>query len=335
MTTVVTGASGHIGANLVRALLQRGEAVRAVVHRDTSALEGLDVELVHGDVCDPAALNRCFAGAAVVYHLAGHISISKNSGRRVDEVNVTGTRNVVSACIDRGVGRLVHFSSIHAVVDPGKGVPVDELASLADKPGHPPYDRSKALGERHVLEAATQGLNAVVVAPTAVVGPYDYRPSHFGRVLLAMARGRLPVIMSGGFDWVDVRDVVAGAMAAADGAAPGSKYLLSGQWRSLTDVARMVDRVTGVTGPRAVVPLVLAQAFSPAAEAVCVLLGVPPLYTPYSVKALRGHGLVSHRRATAELGYAPRPLEETLADTCGWFEDNGFLPRGTCGEGAA
>lgn len=191
MATVVTGASGHIGVNLVRALLQRGESIRAVAQMDTSALEGLDVELVRGDVCDLSSLIRCFSGAATVYHLAGHISISKEKGSRADAVNVEGTRNVVRACLERGVGRLLHVSSIHAMADPGKNAVLDEATPLAVGARNSLYDRTKALGEKAVHEAVEQGLNAVVVAPTAVVGPFDYRPSHFGRVVLAMARGRL------------------------------------------------------------------------------------------------------------------------------------------------
>lgn len=324
MVVVVTGASGHIGANLVRALLERGDAVRAVVHRDSLSLQGLNVELVGGDVCDPVSLRRCFDGADTVYHLAGHITITREGNSRAEEVNCAGTRNVVRACVDRRVRRLVHFSSIHAVADPGSEV-VDEAAPLLDAPRYPAYNRTKAVAERLVLNAVSEGLNAVVLAPTGVVGPYDLRPSHFGRVLLLMAQGRLPVIMTGGFNWVDVRDVVLGAMVAADRAAPGSKYLLSGHWCSLQEIAGLVADICGARRPRFVVPRVLAQAFSPAAETACALLNMDPLFTSYSMRAVCGHRYVSHARASTELGYAPRPLLETLVDTCRWFSESGRL----------
>lgn len=327
MITVVTGATGHIGANLVRALVQRGDVVRAVVHLDTSALQGLDVELVSGDVCDPASLTRCFAGADVVYHLAGRISIVSDDAAEVEAVNYVGTHNVVRACMRGDVGRLVHFSSVHAVLDLGAAVVVDETTPLADEASQPSYDRTKARGERLVLDAVRGGLNAVVVAPTAVIGPYDWRPSHFGRVLLAMARGRLPVIMEGGFDWVDVRDVVMGAIAAAERAPSGRKYLLSGTWCSLRQMAGIVAGIMGATPPRVVVPRTVAQFCSPLAEAVCVRLKHRPLYTPYSVRAVQGHRHVSHALASEELGYAPRSLERTLDDTCGWFVEHGYLRR--------
>ncbi len=330
MTTVVTGATGHVGANLVRALLQRGALVRVLVHRDITPLHGLDVDMVYGDVCDLGSLLRCFSGADVVFHLAGHIAITSRGDQNTEAVNCMGTANVVRACKDRRVGRLVHFSSIHAVVDVERDSLVNEECLLADGPRDAAYDRSKARGEKIVRDAIDAGLDAIVIAPTAVVGPYDFRPSFVGRILLALAKGRLPVIMSGGFDWVDARDVAAGAIAAAESAVPGRKYLLAGSWRSLPEFANAVARVTGVAAPHVVVPRVLAQACSPLAEGAWLLLKRQPLYTSYSVHALSGHRHVSRERAAAELGYAPRPFEETIRDTCLWFEEYGFLARGTC-----
>jgi len=279
-------------------------------------------------VCDLKSLLGCFSGVDTVYHLAGSIAITRRGDQRTEAVNYQGTANVIRACMDRRVRRLVHFSSIHAVVDPGRDSLVDETCQLADGPQYATYDRSKARGERIVWDAIDAGLDAVVVAPTAVVGPYDYRPSFFGRILLAQARGRLPVIMSGGFDWVDVRDVACAAIAVAETAAPGRKYLLSGWWRSLPEVAKSVARVSGASVPRVVVPRAIAQACSPLGEAACLLLKRQPLYTSYSVHALAGHRQVSHQRAKAELGYVPRPFEQTIRDTYLWFKEHGFLAGG-------
>ena len=207
MICVVTGASGHVGANLVRGLLRRGDRVRALVHVDTAALSGLQVDLVRGDVCDPSSLRAAFEGADVVYHLAARIAISPDTESLVESVNVAGTRNVVQACLDCRVRRLVHFSSIHAIAEAPAGCPADESVSLVAASSCPSYDGSKAEGERFVIDMLQAGLDAVVVAPTAVVGPYDYRPSYFGRVLLLLATGRLRVLVRGGFNWVDARDV--------------------------------------------------------------------------------------------------------------------------------
>jgi dihydroflavonol-4-reductase len=325
LTAVVTGASGHVGANLVRELLARGDHVRALVHVDTAALSGLDVQLVQGDIFEVATLRSAFKGADVVYHLAGHIDISGNRASRLADVNIGGTRNVVQACLDCRTRRLVHFSSIHAMVDSPAGAEADESTPLVSPSPRLTYDSSKAEGERIVREAVASGLDAVILSPTAIVGPHDYKPSHFGRVLLRLATGRLPVVVGGGFDWVDARDVVAAAVAAAVRATPGSKYVLSGHWVSISRVAELICGVTGARRPVGAAPLSLARACAPLGEAVCYLTGAEPVFTRYAVAALAQHRHVSHERATRELGYRPRPFEQTLVDTCRWFEERGIL----------
>jgi dihydroflavonol-4-reductase len=195
MIVAVTGANGHIGANLVRALLKAKRPVRALVHNGHQALEGLDIESVSGDVSDVNSLCRAFAGVDTVFHLAAFISLSMNDWPRVEAVNVNGTRNVVEACLKNGVRRLVHFSSIEAMIQEPLNKPVDEQRPLVDSPNYPPYDRSKAASEREVRQGIEQGLDAVILNPTAVIGPHDFRMSHLGETLLAMARGKLPALV--------------------------------------------------------------------------------------------------------------------------------------------
>jgi dihydroflavonol-4-reductase len=323
MTVVVTGAAGHIGGTLVRALLARGRSVRALVHRDRRALHGLDVELVEGDVCDAVSLQRALDGAEVVYHAAARISLLVNEWPLLEAVNVVGTRNVVEACRRCGVRRLVHFSSIHALRQEPLDLPVDESRPLVESDGHPPYDRSKAAGEREVRRAIAQGLDAVILNPTAIIGPYDYRPSHIGAGLLALGRGRLPALVAGGFDWVDVRDVVEGALRAEERAPKGARYLLSGHWVSMRHLASMVEAITGVRAPRFVSPLGLAYVGAPLLTAVARLAGQRPLCTRVSLRALRSNRKISHERASRDLDYHPRPFQETLVDTLRWFEETG------------
>jgi dihydroflavonol-4-reductase len=324
---VVTGAAGHIGANLVRALAARGRPVRALVHLDRQALEGLDIEVVPGDICDLDSLRQAFEGAEVVYHLAARIAIANEPWSLLEAVNVIGTRNVVEACLSCGVSRLVHFSSIHTLTDTDSDIPVDESNPLVESQRYPPYDRSKAAAEREVRHGIEKGLGAIIISPTAIIGPYDYRPSHFGEALLRLANGQLPALVSGGFDWVDVRDVVQGAMRAQERAPVGAKYLLSGHWLSLRDVAKMTEEITGVKAPGSVCPMWLARIGAPFITAFDRLARRRPLYTSASLQALRGHRQVSHRKATRELGYQPRPFRETLIDTLEWFEAAGRLSR--------
>jgi len=322
---VVTGAAGHVGANLVTALLAQGRPVRVLVHKDRRAFEGLDVEVVQGDIRDLDSLLEAFKDAEVVYHLAAYISLSRDEWPLLEAVNVTGTRNVVEACLRCGVGRLVNFSTIHSLAQPTADVSVDESNSLVESRRYPPYDRSKAAAEREVRRGIEKGLEAVIISPTGIIGPDDYKPSHFGEALLRLAGGRLPSLVSGGFDWVDVRDVVQGAMRAEEIAPSGAKYILSGHWVSMLEVARLVEQLTGVPAPGFVCPMWLARVGAPFVSSFDRLSGRRPLYTSVSLQALRDNRKISHQRATEELGYHPRPFKETLIDTLRWFEGNGQL----------
>ena len=169
------------------------------------------------------------------------------------------------------------------------------------------------------------GLDAIIINPTAIIGPYDYQISYVGESLLSMAKGKLPALVTGGFDWVDVRDVVDGAMRAEEQAPRGARYLLSGHWVSLCDIATMVAEITGVSSSRFVCPLWLARLGVPVVTAVSHLSGKQPLYTSVSLRAVRSNRHISHERATRELGYQPRPFRETLTETLRWFEENGQL----------
>lgn len=323
MTVLVTGASGHLGANLVRALLAQGRTVRALIHHDRRGIEGLHLETVHGDVCDPASLRRACAGVEVVYHTAARIALSGNDP--IEAINVDGTRNVVEACLRSGVRRLIHLSSIHAFEQEPLDQPLDEDRPLVDTARGAPYGRSKAAAEHEVQAGIARGLDAVILNPTAMIGPYDYYPSHLGQVLLSLCQGKLPALLAGGFDWVDVRDVVRGALRAEERAAAGARYLLSGHWASVCELAALACECSGVRAPWLVCPTWLAQAVAPVAVAWARLDGGRPLFTPFSVRTLRSNRQISHTRAARDLGYAPRPLEETVTDTLRWFADAGYL----------
>jgi dihydroflavonol-4-reductase len=320
MRVAVTGATGHIGANLVRVLAARGDQVRALVHDDGRGLKGVPVEEVRADVRDLASLKKGFAGVDLVFHLAARISIAPGDSAEVDAVNVGGTRNVVDACLAAGVKRLCHFSSIHALSPEPRDGTVDEARPLAEG-SWLPYDRSKAAGEREIKKGVERGLDAVTVNPTAVLGPYDYRPSPLGSVLLDLYHRRLPGLVDGGFDWVDVRDVVAGALAAAAKGRTGERYLLGGTRRTVLELARTVEKVTGSRPPRFVSPMWLARASAPFATGWARLTGRRARLTAESLHALRNHQRVSHDKATRELGYQPRPLEDTVASTFAWFKE--------------
>jgi dihydroflavonol-4-reductase len=324
MRSVVTGAAGHVGANLVRLLLERGHRVRATIYEDTRGLDGLEeVEQVRVDVLDPESLAEAFRATDVVFHLAAVISIAGDEDR-MQQVNVEGTRNVAEACLACGVKRMVHFSSIHAFSHLPEGQPITETRGQAE-PGAMFYDLSKAAGERQVLKAAERGLEAVILNPTAILGPFDYKPSHMGQVLLDLGGRKFPALVDGGFDWVDVRDVVQAAVRAAKVGRSGERYLLSGRWAPFQELAAHVEEVTGVRAPRWVSPMWLARVGAPFASTFNRLRGKRPLYTSSSLRALRCHKWVVSDKAREGLGYRPRPLRETIRDTFAWFEEAGML----------
>lgn len=326
MDVAVTGASGHIGANLVRELLARGDRVRALVRRHTRALDGLDVERVEGDVRDPESLRRAFDGAEVAYHVAGIISLDGGHGGLVEAVNVGGTENVARAALACGVRRLVHTSSVHAFAMEPVDRPVDESRPPSSTEAHATaYDRSKAAGEVRVRRAVDDGLDAVVLNPTAVVGPYDFGPSRTGRMFLDLYHRRLPSLVQGAFDWVDARDVAAAAIAAAERGRTGASYLVGGHYRTLEELAGLAAEVTGVAVPRFVSPMWLARVGAPFATLWGRLRGKEPLFSSESLRAVRLCPRIDDARAKRELGHVARPLADTVRDVYAWFERAGLL----------
>jgi dihydroflavonol-4-reductase len=320
MKATITGATGHLGGNLARALLARGHSVRAIVRADPQALEGLDVERVSGDVRDPASLSRAFRDTDVVFHAAARISIIAADRRKVAEANIDGTRNVLAACRERHVGRLVHFSSIEALDARPLDVPQDEDRPFVDRTSGSPYAVTKAHAEGEVRRAIQDGLDAVILNPTAIVGPFDFKPSFLGKAVMALGNGSFPMLIDGGFDWVDVRDVAEAAVAAAQSAPRGGRYIIGGRWASLAELAALACEVTGGKPPRLMCPYGLALAWAPISTGLCRLTGMTPLFTTYSLRVLKGNRNVSHERAFRAFGYSPRDLRVTLRDTIAWFK---------------
>ena len=321
MSVVVTGASGHLGANLVRALLARGQSVRALVHRRAEALEGLGAELEQhrGSVCELDSLRGAFEGAELVYHLAGIVSIDGDPSGRVHEVNVGGTAKVAQACREQGA-RLVHVSSVHAyAMDPLDAILDESRPQVADSPEHSAYDRSKARGELAVHEQIEAGLDACIVNPTGILGPHDHGPSRLGQLVRDLDRGRMPALLEGGFDFVDARDVVAGMIAAAEQGRRGHNYVLGNRWYSIRELAEAVHAAGGARPPRLVTPAWVARLGLPFARGWSKLRSSEPLFTAESLAILASNRSISSAKARAELGYAPRPLAESIADTLAWW----------------
>jgi dihydroflavonol-4-reductase len=321
---LVTGATGHIGNVLIRKLLDKGKKVRALVWRgeDTIPIRDLDVEQVEGDVLDIDSLKQALRGVDSVYHLAGIISIMPGKNPFVWKVNVDGTRNIVQAAVGAGVKRLVYTSSIHALAHAPHGIKMDESLGFDSDNPYGEYDRSKATASLAVQQAVAEGLDAVIVCPTGVIGPYDFRQSEMGEVIRGATEAKPMFYVEGAYDFVDVRDVAEGMILAEEKGRTGESYLLSGQKLSVRDLIESVRKVTGKTFASIKIPLRLAELVSRFTPLYYRLAKTKPRITPYSLEVLQSNSNISHAKATRELGYRPRPLYVTMADTVRWFLEN-------------
>jgi dihydroflavonol-4-reductase len=321
---LVTGATGHIGNVLIRKLLDQGEKVRALVwgDEDITPLNGLDVEQVVGDVLDPVTLGFAMAGVKDVYHLAGIISIMPGRNPLVWKVNVEGTRNVLDAARRANVRRLVYTSSIHAIARTPHGVEMDESLGFDQNNPYGEYDRSKAAASLEVQKAVSQGMDAVIVCPTGVIGPYDFRGSELGEVIRSASEARTMFYVEGAYDFVDVRDVADGMIAAQAHGRKGESYILSGQKLSVRYMLETVREVTGKAFASIKIPFSLAEIASRYTPWYYRRMKVKPRFTPYSLEVLQSNSNISYAKAARELGYKPRPAIETIADTVRWFFEN-------------
>jgi hopanoid-associated sugar epimerase len=331
MTTLVTGATGHIGNNLVRALLGRGERVRALIRAGSSAkpLEGLDVERVEGDLRDPVSLERAVAGIDAVYHVAAMISIRSGDREALWDVNVAGTARVLSAALRAGVRRLVHTSSFGAIGQNPDGPSTEEHALDPNEPATD-YERSKAESELEVKRAIERGLDACIVNPCATVGPFDFRPSLVGRTFVDFAQGKMKAYLPGGFDWVPMRDVVAGHLLAMEKGRKGERYLLSGEVASLDQILDWLAEDTGRPRPRWRVPAALMLGVSVPKDFIEARLFPKkyPRFNRHSIRLLTSGKYGSNQKARRELGLAPTPIRQAFRDAVSWFQDNGYFSAG-------
>jgi dihydroflavonol-4-reductase len=328
MTIVVTGAAGHVGSNLCAALRAQGHEVRAVdIRRPVRALDH-GAHWLRADVRDPAAMAAALDGCEIVYHLAAVISIAGGLGGLVHSTNVDGVRVVARAALARGVRKFVHCSSVHAFdLAACAGQPVDETAPSCTRASLPAYDRSKAAGEVELRRVIDGGLDAVVINPTGIIGPADDTPSRMGSVLLALWRRRLPALVAGGFDWVDVRDVVEALCAAAERGRTGENYLVCAHRRSVSDLARLAAQVSGAAVSTRTAPAALVRSFGPVGYLVARMTGTALLPTREALHALSSFPTVDGAKAVQELGHQPRPIEETFTDLYDFFVRTGRLRR--------
>ena len=321
-TYLVTGACGHLGGTLVRLLERTGAQVRGLRLPSEQARDRAHVTYYPGDVRDRDSLRPLFRGLAgrevVVFHTAAIVDISGEVTPQMHDVNVNGTKNILALCREYGVKRLVYVSSVHAIPEKDGYAVLREVDRFSPQQVTGGYAKTKAEATQAVLDAAAQGLDAVVVHPSGILGPFDGTGNHLVQLVKEYAGGKLPACVKGGYDFVDVRDVAAGCLAAAEKGRSGQCYILSNRHYEVQEVLAMAK--TLCHGRRLpVLPMWMAQAAEPLLGWVARVKKQRPLYTKYSLYTLRSNDRFDHGKATAELGYRPRDLRQTVRDTLRWL----------------
>ena len=327
MTTLVTGASGFVGAAVARQLLAQGHEVRALVRPggDRRNLQGLALSLVEGDLGDPDSLRRAVAGCEWLFHIAADYRLWVPDPQAMLRVNVAGTETLLQRAGDAGVKRIIYTSSVAALGLNQDRSPADEETPtrLKNMIGH--YKRSKFIAEQAVRKlVATQGLPVVIVNPAAPLGPRDVKPTPTGRIVLDTLRGKMPAYVQTGLNVVHVDDVAQGHLLAFEKGAPGERYILGGENMTLKAILDEVCACAGLAPPRIRLPRAALYPVAWLAEGWAKLSGATP---PVTVDSLRMAGKFMHfssAKARQALGYRPRPARQAIEDAVAWFRDNGY-----------
>ncbi|MGP1508033.1 MAG: NAD-dependent epimerase/dehydratase family protein [Sphaerochaeta sp.] len=328
---LITGASGFLGKVLVRSLLDRGKRVRVLVLRGDPSEKELprEAEITYGSVTEPDSMKAFFEGDlshACLVHCAGIISIASTAPRYLWDINVNGSRNVMEACIRYGVAKAVHVSSVHAIPEKPKGKIMSEVSVFTKKSVRGKYAKSKAEATGLVLDYASKGLNVSVVLPSGILGPYDEGRGNIASAIISFCNRRLPLAVKGGYDFVDVRDVVQGIFECSEKGRAGECYILSGHYLTLKDILGHLSRL-GYGKEPVYLPLAFVKIISPFCELAGLLRRKPLFLTPYSAYTLGTNSMFSHAKAQRELGYAPRKIQVTLNSMVNWLKKKKRIPE--------
>lgn len=314
---IITGANGHLGGTIVRMLNGRPVQVRGLVFGDKKKQDTGSIHYYSGDVREPETLRPLFEGCedmeTIVIHTAGIIDISNHVSPELYDVNVNGTKNILALCREYPVKRLVYVSSVHAIPEQKRGNVTGEIRDFSPDAIVGGYAKTKAEATREVRRAAQEGLDAVVVHPSGILGPYDRSGNHLVQMVAEYLHGTLPACVKGGYDFVDVRDVAEGCLLAAEKGRKGECYILSDRYCEIREVLEIAGAVSGKK-KLPVLPLWMAKMAAPFIQLHARRKKRRPLYTAYSLHVLGTGERFSHKKATEELGYHPRDLKVTIRD---------------------
>lgn len=327
MKVFVTGATGFIGASLVRELLKEGFRVRALArpNSDRRNLYGLDLEICEGDLRDRKSLEEGMKGCDILFHAAADYRLWTRKPSVMYEINVGGTRNILEAALNQGISRVVYTSSVGTLGNPGNGIAGDETTpvSLADMVGH--YKKSKFLAEREAEGFIKRGLPLVIVNPSTPVGMLDIKPTPTGKIIVDFLNRKMPAYLDTGLNIIDVEDCARGHILAASKGRIGEKYILGNENLTLQRIFAMLEKITGLPAPRVRLPYTPILIAAYINEAISRCTGREPLIPLAGVQMARKFMFFDSTKAVRELGLPQRPANEALRKAVAWFRENGYV----------
>jgi dihydroflavonol-4-reductase len=329
MTTLVTGAAGFLGSHVARQLVARGEEVRVLMRASSTnrAIADLSLEYVTGDLRDPASLDRAMSGVKRVFHVAADYRLWAKRKQDIYDSNVGGTKNLLEAAKRAGIDQLIYTSTVATIaVDRPQHPNEFTDAKLEEMVGH--YKRSKWLAEQEVLNAAKAGLPVIVAMPTTPVGPWDWKPTPTGKIILDFLNGKMPGYVETGLNFVGVEECAAGHLLVAEKGKVGERYLLGGENLTLKQMLDTLSKITGLPAPRLKIPHGLALGVAYANTLFSRMIGREPGIPVEGVKIARHMMFVDSSRAQRELGFQAGPVSAALERAVRWYEANGYIAQG-------
>jgi dihydroflavonol-4-reductase len=323
----ITGASGFIGSAVARKLVSAGFNVRALVRRRSprTNLDGLEIEIVEGDMLDKDTVVSAAKGARYVFHVAADYRLWAPDPEEILRANWEGTRIVMEGARDARAERIVYTSSVATLKLREDGLPADETTPLSEIQGIGAYKRSKIAAERLVERMIGNGLPAIIVNPSTPLGPRDLRPTPTGRMIVEAASGRMPAFVDTGLNLVHVDDVAAGHVAALRHGRIGERYILGGENITLVGLLGIIAHLIGRPPPRLRLPRMLIYPLAFGAEAIARVTGREPFVTLDGLRMAKHRMYFTSAKAERDLGYTSRPAEEGLRDAIDWFRKAGYL----------
>ena len=329
MTTLVTGAAGFLGSHVARQLVARGEEVRVLVRASSSnrAISDLSLEYVTGDLRDAASLERAMNGVQRVFHVAADYRLWAKRSQDIYDSNVGGTKNLLAAAKKAGIEQLIYTSTVATIAVERPELPNESTeAKLAEMIGH--YKRSKWMAEQEALKAAKEGLPVIVAMPTTPVGPWDWKPTPTGKIILDFLNGKMPGYVETGLNFVGVEECAAGHLLVSEKGKIGERYLLGAENLTLKEVLDTLARITGLPAPGMKIPHGLALGVAYVNSAFSRLVGKEPGIPVEGVKIARHKMFVDASRARRELGFQPGPVAGALERAVRWYQANGYVRAG-------